>query len=295
MNDQFLICVNPEHFKAVISLRNHMCLAQKSNVTIKSYVGYLLRFINSLNRLPEDCTKNELIDFLLKQKAAYGVKYSTVKGYVIALRYYFTHVKDNHEFSLKIPVPKIKDYDIEVISMKEINYLLSVCNNSREKLLIQILYETGIRVSELANLNVEQIDFKNKCIYIINGKNKKSRTVYFGSELEATITTYLRDFPHLFSDTIYSNKYHRLVPICTRNIQRNIEYIVRRTNIKKKITPHVFRHTFAVHFLNFGGSIFRLQKILGHANMGTTLHYLQYALIPEGKNISILDALNNSE
>jgi len=290
--NQFLTIENPAHINAITLFQNHMSLAKKSPVTIKNYTCNLRRLIRFLDRLPEECTKHELIEFLLRQKEAYGLTFSTIKAHVCALRYYFLHVLENEEFSLKIPVPKVKDYDFEVLSIEEINRLVQSCSNSKQKLIIQMLYETGMRLGELTSLRIDQIDFHLKTISIINGKGQKTRIIHFGTQLEKSIFKYLEDFPSLFSHQISQNDRCQLIKLKSRSIQRMIKSLCSKAKIKKKVTPHLLRHTFAVHYLNFGGSIFRLQKILGHQRMTSTLHYLQYAVIPEGKEFSVLDKLS---
>ena len=165
MKTQFLVFSNPEHYKVLTEMENHMKFAMKSKSTIKSYISKIFKVISEFNRLPEECTKNELIDFLRKHKTARGFKYATLKSYVCALRYYFIHINENIEFALKIPCPKIKSYAIEVLSTKEISNLFKACSNSRQKLIIQLLYETGMRLSELANLKLDHIDFNFKSVY----------------------------------------------------------------------------------------------------------------------------------
>jgi len=82
-------------------------------------------------------------------------------------------------------------------------------------------------------------------------------------------------------------------PLSLRGVQYIVRQIVKRSRIQKKITPHTFRHTYAVHYLNCGGSLFHLQMLLGHANITTTLHYLKYAKLPEANTLSVLDYLVN--
>ena len=89
---------------------------------------------------------------------------------------------------------------------------------------------------------------------------------------------------------IESYKYKQQA-LSVRGVQYILGQIVKRSGIKKRISTHTFRHTYAVHYLNGGGSIFLLQKLLGHEYITTTLNYLKYAKIPDGLNISILDQL----
>jgi len=295
MNTSFIIAPNPKHAAALTSFKNHMLLANKSKSTIKVYLSSVSKIMREFNRLPEECSKNEIIDFLLRHKTVKGIQYASIKIIVYAIRYYLVNVAENLELSIKIPCPKTKYYDIQVLSTHEIHQLINACTNSKQKLIIQMLYETGMRISELGKLSLENIDLNLKYITVLNSKNNVTRTIKFGSTLENAIHNYVRDFPTLFSDTSFGKKLHPLIRLSPSRIGWNLKYIAKKTTIRKKISPHILRHTFSVHYLNFGGSIFQLQNILGHSHMMTTLNYLQYAILPEGKDVSILDSLTNQK
>jgi len=108
MITEFLVFKNLKHYEALIELENHLTLAKKSKVTINCYVSMISRVINAFNRLPEECTKSELIKFILKHKNAKGYQYSTLKNFVSALRYYFIHIVEDKAFAYKIPFPKFQ-------------------------------------------------------------------------------------------------------------------------------------------------------------------------------------------
>ena len=91
------------------------------------------------------------------------------------------------------------------------------------------------------------------------------------------------------ANTLLESYKEKDMPLGLRGVQNIVKQIVKRSGLKKRISPHTFRHTYAVHYLNCGGSIFHLQKLLGHCHITTTLHYLKYAKLPEARTLSVLD------
>lgn len=291
MKPSFMINLKPEHYDALIQLRNHLKISRKSERTITSYVSCVRKLILEYNKLPEECTKAEIISFVVKQEENNQYKYATIKLIVYSIKYYLTHVAENNDLSLKVPCPSRKNYDLEVLTTQEIVLLMSVCTDSRQRLLIEMLYETGMRLQELANLRLRNIDLNLNCLSIIKSKNNKTRTISFGNKLKESIENYLNDYPTLFDSNLFTKKYDPFINLSAKGIYWNLKYIAAKTKINKRISPHVLRHTFAVHYLDFGGSLYQLQKLLGHDLIATTLNYLQYAIVPEGLTVSPLDKL----
>ena len=276
---------------ALKALDNHLALSSKSISTRKMYCRSLRLFTIKLNKLPEECTKIEIVNYLMDCKTERNLHYSSLKGYMYGMKYYLKYIAERMDLFEKIPNPVIKPYDINVLNIEEINLMISKCKNIRELLIIQILYETGMRVGELVRLTMNDFDFHNNTVTILNSKNRKTRTINFGNKLKDTINLYLDNFKSLFSGTLLARQYHPFMPISNRGITWVIKALVKRSGITKRVNLHSFRHTFAVHYLNFGGTIYQLQKLLGHCHLMTTIHYLQYAVLPESRHISILDKI----
>ncbi len=211
------------------------------------------------------------------------------------MRYYLKNIAERLDLYEKIPYPNENGYNVDVLNISEVNLLFEHCENDRELLIVQALYETGIRSSELVKLNLSDIDFHNKSITIRESKNRKTRTVYFGDNLLQTLTKYLNTYQTLFSDKPKQHSYQSLLAVSKRNINYTLGKIVKRSSITKKVNVHTLRHTFAVHYLNFGGTLYRLQKLLGHSRLSTTFNYLQYAILLEGKHVSLIDKLKELE
>jgi len=274
---------------AISSLDNHLSISGKSISTRKSYNSYLYRFILFSNKLPDECTKNEIVNLILNLQTERGFQSAILKFFVYSIRYYLKNIVERMDLFTKIPIPRTKHYDIEVLNINEVISLFDHCKNNRDRLILQLLYETGIRINELINLNFQDFDLYNNTLTIRNSKNNKTRTVYFGNNIIKLVQIYHNSNKSLFSNSPSNMQFHPFFSLSRSGIRFMMQSVVKRSGINKRVTPHLLRHAFAVHYLNFGGTIYQLQKLLGHNHLTTTFHYLQYAVLPESKNISILD------
>jgi len=153
-------------------------------------------------------------------------------------------------------------YKREPLEEYEIEDLKKSCKTFEEALIINVLLETGMRVSEFANLTKENISWQRDCITTI-GKGNKRRVI----PMSKTTRFYLAE--HF--------KEHSRIKFGSRWIQKIVKKVAERTETMKKVSPHVLRHTFAVCYLHKGGNIRALQGILGHSHIQTTDVYLNYS------------------
>jgi site-specific recombinase XerD len=167
------------------------------------------------------------------------------------------------------------------LTVDEIFYLLDTVKNEdlptqrplRDKAIFEVLYATGIRCSELCNISIGNIDFTNKIIRIM-GKGRKERLALFGSKAHTKILEYLeheRPKAHSFAEKLFVNC--RNEPLDPRSIQRIIGMFGTFLPVKKIITPHKIRHSFATHLLNQGVDLRTVQELLGHQNLSSTEKY----------------------
>jgi len=154
------------------------------------------------------------------------------------------------------------EYKREPLEEDEILVLRKSCKNFDEELVINLLLDTGMRVSELASLKEENISWQRNCITII-GKGKKRRVIPLSNLARFYIT---QCFTH-----------NTRFPLAMRTIQKYVKVVAERARIKKPVSPHVLRHTFAVTYLHKGGNLRALQAILGHSSITTTDIYLNYS------------------
>lgn len=153
-------------------------------------------------------------------------------------------------------------YKREPLEDDEVQLLRIACKTFCEELVINVLLETGMRVSELTNLDVDQISWQRDCITTI-GKGNKRRIIPMSPIARKYLTAFFHDK-------------HRL-KMTSRWAQQIVKRVAERANLRKKVTPHVLRHTFAVTYLHKGGNLRALQGILGHSSIQTTDIYLNYS------------------
>ena len=182
-------------------------------------------------------------------------------------------IKDNP--CLLISNPKIEKKLPNYINYNDLEVLFSIPDKNdvlglRNALILELLYSTGIRVSELVNIKLSDIDFSNNRILIL-GKGNKERYVLYGKVCSELLKDYLfksRNKLNKNSDYLLLNKFGN--KITDRAIRMIIDDVVKKSSLKQNISPHTLRHTFATHLLNEGADLKIVQELLGHENISTT-------------------------
>ena len=256
-----------------------------SNNTVKAYEADISSFFQWLDiedlkykNLQEDHI-NQYISFLFQRKmrsSSVNRKISSIKSFYIFL------VKRN--FVKNSPLndlvtPKQEKYLPESMSEAEVDKLLNspdVTNKieNRDKAMIEMLYATGMRISELVNLKITDVDMK-RCVVKVFGKGSKERLVPFGEKALDSLKSYLNDRKQSSSKEIFlSNRGKKMSRIAFW--QRVKVYLIRE-NLKNSISPHTLRHAFATHLLNRGADLRSVQLLLGHSDLSTTQIYTHIA------------------
>ena len=256
-----------------------------SNNTVKAYKADISSFFQWLDNedlkyknLQEDHI-NQYISFLFQRKmrsSSVNRKISSIKSFYIFL------VKRN--FVKNSPLndlvtPKQEKYLPESMSEAEVDKLLNspdVTNKieNRDKAMIEMLYATGMRISELVNLKMTDVDMK-RCVVKVFGKGSKERLVPFGETALDSLKSYLNDREQSSSKEIFlSNRGKKMSRIAFW--QRVKVYLIRE-NLKNSISPHTLRHAFATHLLNRGADLRSVQLLLGHSDLSTTQIYTHIA------------------
>jgi integrase/recombinase XerD len=173
----------------------------------------------------------------------------------------------------KIKPPKKEKLLPKALSIEELEMMRETCQTSRERALVEVFYATGCRLSEVQQLNRNDINWTEKCVKVV-GKGSKEREVYLSVKAKYHLKKYLNSrkdaHPALF--VTIRNPIRRL---SKRGIQREFKMMATRAGIKKNVHPHVLRHTMATLTLNNGADLVAVQELLGHANPGTTQIYAQ--------------------
>lgn len=254
-----------------------------SDKTVKSYEDDLNSFALEINKNLLDITEEDIINYLkvLKdnkyKKTSVSRKISSLKSFYKYIN--FKKIKEGYNPTTYILYPK-KDKKlpnfIEYNELEEmIQSSLEGKNKERNNLIIELLYATGVRVSELVNIKLNDIDFNDQSIRVM-GKGSKERIVYYGEYALNALNSYINGerketLNNIDSEWLFSNK--KGDHLSTRMIELIIDKIMKNVSIKSKVSPHTLRHTFATHLLNSGCDIRVVQELLGHENLTTTEVY----------------------
>jgi len=268
---------------------------QQASKTIENYALYLRRFLEFFNdKEIESITLEDVQNYRLylnrfRNPQDHELSKKTQNYHVIALRALLKYLVKNDIPVLspeKIDLGKTPKRSVEFLNSDEIIRLLSAVNTSkitgiRNLAIIQTLYSTGLRISELVGLNIRDIDLE-RGEFMVRGKGDKPRPVFLSETAIKSIKRYLdlRDdnFSPLFvshgrsrdDDMLSKGERLRLTPY---TIQEMIRKTGRLAGLNKKVTPHTLRHSFATGLLNAGADIRSVQEMLGHASIQTTQIY----------------------
>jgi integrase/recombinase XerC len=228
---------------------------------------------------PEKITKVDVTEFLTAC-ARRGLSGVSRARKLAAIREYYRYLVD-HEVLPKSPAQSIetpkKEHNIRThLVPHEYNSVLSVAgSNPRDYAIFQVFLQTGLRVSELCALRLEDIEWHVRpypLLHIRLGKGMRSRTLELEPKVAKALKNYLALRPASNNDTVFLNCYGG--PIGERGVRKIVEKYVRVSGIHKRVSPHGFRHTFATQKAEKGVSAYQLQEWLGHARLDTTQIYV---------------------
>lgn len=265
---------------------NYLKIVKKySDKTILSYSDDLIEyneflgnnFINILN-IDLNITK-EYLKYLYDRKInknSISRKLSSIRGFY---NYLLKEQIITNNYFNNIPNPKKELYLPKYLKDEELDKIFFVCNmnnpiNERDTLIIELLYATGIRVSELVNIKIKDINRGDKSIKVL-GKGDKERIVLYNNHTEKALDTYLNDGYHSFNKQ--NNGYLILNKnggkLSERYVRVIINNLVRKAGLDIKISPHTIRHTFATDMLEEGADLMTVKELLGHESLNTTSIY----------------------
>jgi len=236
--------------------------------TVKAYLRHNRAFLEFINKKPGSVYEDDIKTYLAHLISDKKLSASTVALVRSSLLFFYNQVLGKG-FS-RIKTPKIKRNVPEVLSKEEVKALINACRSDKSRLLIELLYSSGLRVSECLNLRVEDIDFDEKICVVKQGKGKKDRITVLSENLAQSLKAFLKK-QGFSSGIIFKNKHGKSLSV--RNAQKIVSRAARRAGIDKRVTPHKLRHSFATHLLDSGVSIRVIQELLGHSNLQTTQIY----------------------
>jgi len=265
-----------------------------SDHTLKAYIADVEEFNNFLQESDIIKKDDALIDVEPETIRSYlshlyrkKVKKVTVNRKVSSLRSFYKYLlragKVKNNPAEMVQTPKIEKYMPTFLSVDETFQLLGdqsdhSVSGLRDSAMLELFYSSGLRLSELAGLNVTDLDFRQALVKL-RGKGKKERIVPVGKKALQVIDEYLKktaDVRKKCDDDLFKNPLFlnaRGKRITTRSIARIVDAMTVKSGIGRKISPHALRHTFATHLLNAGADLRSIQELLGHESLSTTQRY----------------------
>ncbi len=243
-------------------LETELRLRGYSDRTISIYEFYVEKYLLFIG---DSEPNEENAKAFLANLIARGDSPATIALARASIVFYFNNVLKK---KLEIRTPKIPKKIPTVLTHDEVKRMIELTKNTKHKLIIELFYSTGIRLSELRNLRVRDLDLNEKVIWIRKGKGAKDRIVILSTYLSSELKKYINSkSPEDFVFTGWRGQ------LSSRAVQKIIKEAAKRAGISKKVTPHVLRHSFATHLLEAGVDIRKIQVLLGHSNLSTTQIY----------------------
>lgn len=244
-------------------LQTELKLRGFSNLTVRNYSFFVDKFLKSTEKEAKELTEEDIRVYLASM---FDTKSrNTIMLAIAAIKFFFTEILKKEVG--KIKVPKKEMQLPEVLTKGEVKRLIDSAETKKSRLIISLLYSSGLRVSELVNLKPTEINFDENTGKVKKGKGSKDRMFIISENLAKDLGDYLKkkkEPQYVFSKDR---------PLTTRNIQKIVKNLRVKAGINKKVTPHTLRHSFATHLLEEGTDIRMIQTLLGHASLNTTQLY----------------------
>ncbi|MBO6536002.1 MAG: tyrosine-type recombinase/integrase [Balneolaceae bacterium] len=250
--------------------KHQLILKNFSDQIVSSYLSCIhlfLRYVSN-NKLTE-VTGEDLRVYFSFCKTELKYSYSTMKQHLASVRFLYHHVLNkpiDFDFNIKMKKPSTIP---EVLSIEEVQRFLNTFTNLKHKAIFTLCYSAGLRIGEILNLKISDIDSNRMQIRIHQAKGKKDRY----SLLSPKVLEILRQYVKVHSPKEYLFEGQHGGKYSSSSIQSLMRKHRKLANIKKKATPHTLRHSFATHLLDNGTDIRFIQELLGHAHISTTQIY----------------------
>lgn len=247
-------------------MKKEICRRGYSPRTKDAYVGCVTNFMKKCKKEPKKFTKKDVKEYLyyLVEK---GMTRSTLNLNLQALKFALNNILGKR-FILNLPGAKKASKLPVVLSKKEVISIFDVIKNKKHKLMVRLMYSAGLRVSELVNLKVENLDLDNMSGWVRRGKGNKDRMFIIAKSIKEDLVGLMSE------DYIFKG---RRGHISVRTVQQVVKKATKKAKIRKMVSCHTFRHSFATHLIEDGYPITTVQVLLGHKSVETTMIYIHIA------------------
>ncbi|VVB78689.1 Tyrosine recombinase XerA [uncultured archaeon] len=254
--------MTPEQF--LKNLETEIKISKLSPYTIRNYLEFNKQLFKHSGKQPEELDGQDIKNFLA-DKMNDRASSSTIV-FLASIKFAYSSLLGKDP-TAGIKRPKSEKKIPQVLTKEEVVKLIESSSTTKSRLILQLLYSSGLRVSELVNLKKQDLDFNENIGWVRSGKGKKDRMFILSKKLSSKLKKYSEkhsDWSYIFSEK---------KPLTTRNIQKIVQKGAKKTGINKDVHPHTLRHSFATHLLDAGTDLRKIQTLLGHSSIATTQIY----------------------
>ena len=257
--------------KALKDFSDHLILKRYSENTIVIYKDQITRFFNFYSKKdPAELTDEDVKEYILFLLTKKKISFSYQKQVISAIKFYYEKIlgRDTKKYYFEIPLQKMQKLPI-VLTKRELIAFFKELNSLKSLVIFKTIYSSGLRLSELINLKISDLDSEMMLINIRGGKGMKDRISILSEDLLILLRKYFKQYnPKIWLFESTESK-----QFTARAIQKMFHQAFERTGISKHATVHTLRHTFATHMLENGEDVRKIQRLLGHKNIKTTEIY----------------------
>src|SRR3989344_7908912 len=249
--------------EVIQKIETELRLQGSSERTIKIYTSRNKDFLDFIKKQPRNITTED-IKLYLSDSIKKGNNQSTIALTKSSLKFFYDRILKKNLFTNDIPKTKKERKLPSVLTKKEINNVLDNSPLTREKLAVEFMYSSGLRVSECTSLKWNDLNLNEKTGHLKRGKGGKDRMIILSRKVVENLQRWPKKGEYIFS----SRNYH----ISTRTLQRDVKKLLKNIT-NKDVYPHLLRHSFATHLLEDGYDLRIIQELLAHENLETTQIY----------------------
>ncbi len=264
------------------ALQTELKLRGFSPKTVGTYLFYNKKFLEFAKKEPKDIGEDDIRKYLAEKMSSGKLATSSVSLMKAALKFFYDDMLKMGIVNIK--APKIANRLPVVLTRAEVRRLIDCTTNEKHRLMLLLLYSSGLRLSECVNLKYGDMDLADGMGWVRSGKGKKDRMFLISDKLRET----LKEKNAKSGSYVFEG---RNGPMKVRAVQKLVGEAAKRAKIDKPVHVHTLRHTFATHLLENGTDIRKIQKLLGHSNLQTTQIYTSVSTEELKKVKSPMDSL----
>lgn len=269
------------NYELLQKMKEDMRLRNFSKYSFYTYSHKAYEMMKYFNKPMEEVTTDEMRKFLLMLKEEKHLANKTVNYYNSILRFMYEVTLDIELNKKQIPMLKHTREICKVLTKEELSTFFNACDNLKYKMIFMLIYGSGLRIGEAANLRIEDIDSKKMRIFVRDGKGNKQRyTILPKSSLEMLREYYKKERPKHPEGYLFLNSEGK--PLKVERMREYFRRYRRKAKLNEKFVVHSLRHSFATNLIERGATLLQVKELLGHRNIRSTMEYVHVANIDLG-------------